>query len=81
MNKAALDAAFWTYCKATGLNPESHPVVEEAIRQAINAYIEHANKHSKPVSPPRCPYCEMPLLFSENGKHYCDCIKSTKIIL
>lgn len=45
MNKEALDSAFWTYCKATGLNPESHPVVEEAVRQAIEAYLEHANKH------------------------------------
>ena len=51
MNKTALDAAFWTYCKATGLNPDSHPAVEEAMRQAIVTYLEHANKHSDDVSP------------------------------
>ncbi len=38
MNKTALDTAFWTYCKATGINPESHPAIEEAIRQSIEAY-------------------------------------------
>jgi len=31
-------AAFVAYCKAVGLNPQHHPVVEGAIRQAIEAY-------------------------------------------
>lgn len=40
IDRKGLDAAIIAYCKATGLNPApSAAILEEAIKQAIEAYL------------------------------------------
>lgn len=48
---------------------------EDWFRLANQRY---SNKQSELVSPPRCHYCEFPLLQSENGKLFCDCVRARR---